>query len=109
MSPGAALDGRQRRFLRALAQPRRAVVQVGGAGITPGVVAAVGAALLEHELVKVRFHEPDDKRGSAAAIAEACDAHLCGVVGHTVILYRRHPETPRIALPGAGSRARRSE
>ena len=26
-------------------------------------------------------------------------AALCGLVGHTVILYRPHPEAPRIRLP----------
>jgi len=93
------LTSLQRRHLRGLVQPRRPLVLVGSAGMTPGVVAAVSAALLEHELVKVRFHEPEDKRGAAYALAEACDAHLCGLVGHTVILYRRHPETPRIVLP----------
>ena len=97
--PPEPLTGLQRRFLRALVQPQRPLVQVGGAGLTPGVLGAVSAALLEHELVKVRLHEPEDKKGAAAALAEACDAHLCGLVGHTVILYRPHPEKPRIVLP----------
>ena len=55
------------------------------------------------ELVKVRLHEPEDKHADAAALAEACEAHLCGLVGHTVILYRRHPEKPRIVLPQRGA------
>ena len=102
MAKSEPLTGLQRRHLRGLAQPRRPVVLVGSAGVTPGVVAAVSAALLEHELLKVRFHEPEDKHAAAEALAEACDAHLCGLVGHTVILYRRHPEKPRIVLPQRG-------
>jgi RNA-binding protein len=101
--PVSPLTGQQRRFLRALAQPRKALVQVGGAGLTQAVTSAVSAALLEHELVKVRLQEPDDKHADAEALAKACDAHLCGVVGHTVILYRRHPEKPRIVLPQRGT------
>ena len=47
----------------------------------------------------MRLHQPEDKKATARALADAAGAHLCGVVGHTVILYRRHPERPRIALP----------
>jgi RNA-binding protein YhbY len=32
-------------------------------------------------------------------IADKSGAALCGLVGHTVILYRPHPEDPRIELP----------
>lgn len=80
-------------------------MQVGAAGLAPGVVAAIEQALLDHELVKVRLIEPEDKRGLAEQVASACGAHLCGLVGHTVILYRRHPERPRIVLPRAGGAA----
>lgn len=104
---GERLTGQQRRFLRGLIQPRRAVVQIGSAGITESVVKAVDAALLDHELIKVRLLEPEDKHGAAESLALASGAHLCGVVGHTLILYRRHPESPRIVLPKpASSRAR---
>ena len=56
-------------------------------------------ALAHPELVKVRLHQPDSKKTSAARLASATGSHLCGVVGHTVILYRRNPEKPRIELP----------
>jgi len=76
---------------------------VGEAGLTPPVVQALEQALLDHELVKVRLREPEDKKALARALAEAADADLAGLVGHTAILYRRHPERPRIALPAAGA------
>lgn len=98
---GPALRGRQRRYLRSLAHARKPVVQVGGAGVSDAVARALSAALLDHELVKVRLREPDDKRALARCLAEASDAHLVGLVGHTAILYRRHPERPRIVLPDA--------
>ena len=94
------LSGRQRRHLRGLAHALRPVVHVGGEGISAGVVDAVGRALLDHELVKVRLHEPEGKRALARRLAESSGAALCGLVGHTVILYRPHPERPRISLPG---------
>ena len=92
------LSPRQRKALRALAHGLDPVVHVGRAGVTEAVAASVDAALLAHELVKVRLHEPEDKRGAAAALAAATSAALCGLVGHTVILYRPHPETPRIRV-----------
>lgn len=98
-----ALSGRDRRYLRSRAHALRPVVHVGEAGLTPEVLAAVDRALLDHELVKVRLHEPEDKRALARALAEAGGAHLAGLVGHTAILYRPHPEAPRITLPDAGA------
>jgi RNA-binding protein len=74
------------------------VVHVGQGGVTDAVLRSLDEALLAHELVKVRLHEPEDKHGAAARLAEGADAALCGLVGHTVILYRPHPEEPRISL-----------
>ena len=95
----APLQGFQRRYLRGLANPRKALVHVGEGGVSPGVLGALDRALDDHELVKVRLREPEDKRASAGELVERSGAALCAVVGHTVILYRPHPETPRIELP----------
>ena len=92
------LTSRQRKHLRGLAHSLEPIVQVGRGGVTDAVLASVGDALLAHELVKVRLYEPEDKHGDADRLAAGTDAVLCGLVGHTVILYRPHPETPRIAL-----------
>jgi RNA-binding protein len=93
------LKGFQRKWLRGRAHDLNAVVQVGQSGVTDGVIAAVAEALLDHELIKVRLHEPDDKKGMAAKLAEGSDAEMCGLVGHTVILYKAHPKKPVIKLP----------
>lgn len=93
------LTGRQRKHLRGIAHRLEPVVHVGRAGVTDAVIAAVSDALLTHELVKVRLTEPDDKKADAEALARGAGAALCGLVGHTVILYRPHPERPRIAVP----------
>ncbi|MEO6027610.1 MAG: ribosome assembly RNA-binding protein YhbY [Candidatus Binatia bacterium] len=92
------LTGRQRKHLRGLAHSLEPLVHVGGAGVTDAVLQAVDAALGEHELIKVRLHEPEDKHAAADALASGTDAALCGLIGHVVILYRRHPEKPKIAL-----------
>ena len=93
------LAGYQRKALRALANPLKAVIHVGESGLSQGLLRALDAALLQHELVKVRMHEPDDKKAAAAALAQRSGAELCGLVGHTVILYRPNPDEPVIELP----------
>jgi len=88
----------RRKQLRALAHHLEPIVKVGHAGVTEGVVDAIAQALLDHELIKVRLHEPEDKRAMARELAARTQATLCGLLGHTVILYRRHPKRPRIGI-----------
>jgi RNA-binding protein len=85
-------------MLRGLAHGFEPLVHVGSAGITDGVLRAVDAALLAHELVKVRLHAPAAKHDDAAALAAGTGAVLCGLVGHVLILYRPHPVTPKITI-----------
>jgi RNA-binding protein len=99
------LSGRQKRHLRALAQRLEPVVWVGEGGLAPGIARSIDEALATHELVKVRMREPADKRALAQQLADATGAELAGLVGHTAILYRAHPEAPKIVLPGSGPEA----
>jgi len=101
-SPSSAaptLTGRQRKYLRGQAHSLEPVVHVGSAGVTAAVLQAVDAALNAHELIKVRLHEPLAKHDDADTLAAGTRAVLCGLVGHVVILYRPHPEKPKITLP----------
>jgi RNA-binding protein len=95
----AELQGFQRKHLRGLAHGLRPVVQVGESGLSRSVIEAVDRALGDHELIKVRLHEPEDKKAMARELAERTRSALCGLVGHTVILYRPDPDAPRIRLP----------
>ena len=93
-----SLTGAQRQKLRGRAHSLEPVVLVGQSGVTDAVVKAVDEALLAHELIKVRLLKPEDKHAAAAEVAERAHAALCGLVGHTVILYRPHSTKPRIVL-----------
>jgi len=88
----------QRKRLRALAHPLEPIVHVGKSGLSDAVVSAALRALLDHELIKVRLHEPEDKRAMAQELAARTEARLCGLLGHTVILYKRHPTHPRVPI-----------
>ena len=93
------LAGFQRKHLRGLAHEIKPVVQVGKPGITTEVVGAVSDALEQHELVKISMRKPADKKSMAVELAQRTESVLCGLVGHTIILYRKHPTEPRIRIP----------
>ncbi len=97
--PPKALAGFQRRHLRKLAHGKKPIVFVGEGGVSDAVVEALDRALADHELVKVKLHEPESKKNVAEELAQRSQAHLCGLVGHMVILFRPDPEDPRIELP----------
>ncbi len=95
------LNGKQRRYLRALGHHREPVVQVGKEGLSEGLVAALDTALETHELVKVKLGAAAgaDRRALGAAVAEAAGGELVQVLGRTVLVYRRRKLDPEITLP----------
>jgi len=105
--PAPTLTPKQLRELRGQAHSLEPIVQVGHSGITPAVVRAISRALLDHALIKVRLHEPEDKKAMAAELAESTRAALCGLVGHTVILYR--PKKPKPTSGVARSAIKRNQ
>ena len=76
------------------------VIQVGNAGVSDAVVAETDRALTAHELIKVRVAgmERDDRNEALAALAARTQSDLVGRIGHTALLYRKHPQNPRVLL-----------
>ena len=96
------IKGSDRRHLRGLANPLKTLVQVGDGGVTSGVVAAVDAALSDHELVKVRIAADRPERAAVASqIAAATRAELAGTWGGSRFstARRRTPRTERSDFP----------
>lgn len=101
-----SLFGYQRKYLRGLAHKLKPIVLIGQKGMTPSVVDALDQALMTHELVKAKFVDDKDKNYKAQtldALEKSTDACLVGVIGHTAIFYRPHPdpEKRRIVIPRA--------
>ncbi len=96
-----SLDGKQRRALRALGHHLQVIVMIGKEGITPAVIQATDQALEDHELIKIKLGEssPIDRHEAAQELASATQSQIAQVLGRTILLYRRHPEKPKIALP----------
>jgi RNA-binding protein len=96
-----SIKGSAARHLRALGHDLTPVVYVGKEGLTDGVVTATKAALLTHELIKVKVQSeaPLDRKEAATQLAERTESALAQVLGRTFLLYRRHPKKPKIVLP----------
>ena len=95
------LSGKAARHLRGLGHALAPVVSIGKDGITDGVVDAARAALLKHELIKVRVQSeaPVDRKEAASELASKTSSALAQVLGRTFLLYKRHPKKPKIQLP----------
>lgn len=95
------LKAPQKRYLRSQAHHLRAFMHSGNKGITDAFVAELDQVLDRHELVKVRLSAGD--RAERAALIEqlatASGADVVQTIGHTVTLFRRNPDDPKIALP----------
>ena len=95
------LTSAQTRFLRGVAHDLRAMLQVGGKGLSDALVSEVGNALEQHELIKVKI-AAEDREARDAMIAELADragAALVQRIGHTAVLYRPSRDNRQIVLP----------
>jgi RNA-binding protein len=101
------LDGKQRRYLRALGHHIKPVVQIGSDGATSGVTQALDLALGRHELVKVRVlaKGTGDLEELASGLATSTSSAHAQTLGRTLLFYRAHPKKPRITLPGRGEKS----
>jgi len=101
MSP--ALTASQIRFLRGQAHDLKAMLQIGGKGLTPAFIAELGLALEHHELIKVKVGA-EDRQARDAIIDEMVQqtgAALVQRIGHTAVLYRPSEDKRQIVLPRA--------
>lgn len=96
-----SLTGKQRRYLRGLGNQLEPVVSVGLKGVNEGVVAAMESAFNSADLLKIRLQEgfTGNRHEAAEKLAHAAKAELVQVLGKTILLYRKHPEKPKIELP----------
>lgn len=93
------LSGERKRSLRAQAHHLKPIVLIGQHGLTDAVQIEIDRALVDHELIKVRFRgaERDDRE---AALEQVCAALACervASIGATAVLYRKRREgdTPK--------------
>ena len=95
------LTAAQTRFLRGQAHDLKAMLQVGGKGVTEALLAEIDLALEHHELIKIKVGAEDRDARDAMIddLAERTGAALVQRIGHTAILYRPSKDKRQIVLP----------
>ncbi|MEG8131884.1 ribosome assembly RNA-binding protein YhbY [Xanthomonas hortorum] len=95
------LTSAQNRFLRGQAHDLKALLQTGGKGVTPAVLAELEEVLERPELIKVKVASEDREARDAmiADITQKTGSALVQRIGHVAILYRPSKEKRQIVLP----------
>lgn len=98
------LTGKDRRYLRSLGNALKPVVWIGKEGLTPAVRRSIDESHRGAELIKVKILElgDHDRKAIAAEIEEVSGSSVVGLVGGTLLLYRRNRKKPLIELPSLG-------
>lgn len=96
-----SLTGKQKRFLRGLANTLKATVFIGRDGINEVVIAALEQTVAANELVKAKLGEgfAGERHAAAEKLAKKTRCELVQVLGRNILLYRRHATAPKISLP----------
>lgn len=94
------LTNKQKQYLKGLAHSLKPVVQLGGNGLTEGVIAEIENALSHHELIKVKVPSEDREEKSLImdAIVGETKSMKVQTIGHILVIYRQSDE-PKIIIP----------
>lgn len=87
------MDTSVKQSLKARAHSLKPVVLIGAKGLTPAVVEETNAALLAHELIKVKLYgvEKPERKLIAESLCESLKAELVQLIGNMVVVYRKNP------------------
>nr|WP_256478697.1 ribosome assembly RNA-binding protein YhbY [Legionella sp. 27cVA30] len=88
------VDTAFKQTLKAKAHHLKPVILIGSKGLTPAVIEETHAALLAHELIKVKINgaEKEDRQAMAIELCEQLQAELVQLIGNTAIIYRKNDE-----------------
>jgi RNA-binding protein len=86
-----------RRVLRSHGHALAPIVMIGKNGVTLAVRKELQKAVFDHELVKVRLLAecPTDRFAVAERLAGEPGVRIVQILGHTILVYKRHPQEPR--------------
>jgi RNA-binding protein len=96
-----------RQSLRAHGHALSALVHVGKGGLSPAVIKQVEQTLADHELVKMKVDtdSPEDRLAVAELLAARPGVNIVQIVGHAILVYKRHPQEPRFERETSDVRA----
>jgi len=95
------LSEHQKKHLRRLGHALNPIVRVGRQGLTANVVAELGRALHDHELVKVqaRVGDREERNEVLAELARASASELVHQIGNVGLFYKENNKLNKILLP----------
>ncbi|MBC5995669.1 YhbY family RNA-binding protein [Romboutsia ilealis] len=96
------LKGKQRAYLRSIANTLKPITQIGKEGVTESFLEQLDGMLTSREIVKVTILETAglDSKEVANAICQALRAEFVQAIGSKFTLYRRNNDDPKILFPG---------
>ncbi len=88
------LTNKQKSYLKALANKKRAIYQIGKDGLSVNLLAGVDDYLAVHELIKVSLLKSctESVNEVAIEISRMTKAEVVQIIGRTIILYRPSKE-----------------
>ncbi|MBR2595095.1 MAG: ribosome assembly RNA-binding protein YhbY [Solobacterium sp.] len=94
------LTGKQKRYLRSLAETQPALFQIGKDGLSDNLIMTVNNAFNTRELVKVKLLQSvaDDPKEIGFDLAMYTHSELVQIIGRTILLYKKGKK-PEIILP----------
>ncbi|MBR2779917.1 MAG: YhbY family RNA-binding protein [Eubacteriaceae bacterium] len=95
------ITGKQRSYLKSLANGITPTVFIGKAGLTENILNETDNFLTAHELVKIRIQEGADlgAKETANEMKDLLGAEFVQAIGKTFVLYRMSEEEGKIILP----------
>jgi RNA-binding protein len=96
-----ALSTQQQRYLRGLTHHLQPVVTIADKGLSENVLAEIDAALLKHELIKVKLRAERGLRENwISDLMHRSGAEKIQVIGQVACFYKRNRKKPVIPVPG---------
>ena len=96
------LKGKQRAYLRSIANTLKPIIQLGKEGVTESFLDQLDEMLTAREIVKVTILDTAglEAKETANAICEALRAEFVQAIGFKFTIYRKNLEEPKIVFPG---------
>lgn len=97
------LTGKQRSYLKRLANPLKPMTQVGKEGVSQAFLEQMDQLLNAHELIKVSVLEnsPVDSKEAIVQVVEALNAEYVQAIGNRFTVYRESRTAPTLEIPDA--------
>ncbi|MDD5793995.1 ribosome assembly RNA-binding protein YhbY [Clostridium sp. HCP1S3_B4] len=95
------ITGKQRAYLRSLAQKITPIFQIGKNGIEEAFLVQIEQALEKRELIKIKVLENSgmETREASDIICSKIGCEGIQAIGNKIVLYKKSKNNPKIELP----------